>query len=60
MRRFGARRGRVTFQSPRPGRRAPDDTGLIERLGRVTIAWVKPPAAALRESVHDCVAGAKP
>jgi hypothetical protein len=138
VRRFGARRGRVTFQSPRPGRRAPNDTvgltlgrrafdaraleacieaagvptvagrpgpgdedapdlelvlrhaeagafvalyadpararenapaigrriraagGLMERLGRVTIAWVKPPAAALHEAVHGCVAGAEP
>jgi hypothetical protein len=138
VRRFGARRGRVTFQSPRPGRRAPNDTvgltlgrrafdaralercleaagiptvagrpgpgdeaapdlelvlshvdagafvalyadpararenapaigrriraggGLMERLGRVTIAWVKPPAVALREAAHRCVAGARP
>lgn len=138
VRRFGARRGRVTFQSPRPGRRAPNDTvsltlgrrafdarsleacidaagiptvagrpgpgeedapdlelvlshkeawafvalyadpararehapairrriegagGLLEQLGRVNIAWVKPPAARLREAVHGCVESARP
>lgn len=138
VRRFGARRGRVTFQSPRPGRRASNDTvgltlgrrafdarslercleaagiptvagrpgpgdddapdlelvlshvearafvalyadparahenapalgrriraggGVVERLDRVTIAWVEPPAAALRGAVHGCVGSAPP
>jgi hypothetical protein len=34
--------------------------GVLERLGRVTIAWVRPPGATWREAVHSCVAGAKP
>jgi hypothetical protein len=137
VRRFAQRHGPVTFQSPGPGRRAPDRTvgltlgrhafdaralkgclqdagipatalrpmldeeaapdlelrldpgpaafvalyadprrakenapsirrnarrfhGSVDRLGRVTIVWVKPPNAALRATVHGCVAGARP
>jgi hypothetical protein len=32
----------------------------VERAGRVTLVWAKPPYPALREAVLGCVAGAQP
>jgi hypothetical protein len=34
--------------------------GSVERRGRITIIWVKPPGAARRSAVLGCVAGARP
>jgi len=34
--------------------------GSLERLGRVSIAWVKPPAPGLATAVRGCLTGAKP
>jgi hypothetical protein len=33
---------------------------IVERLGRATIVWFRPPAPALRAHVRGCVAGARP
>lgn len=52
--------GRARENAPSIRRRARHFHGSVDRLGRVTIVWVKPPSATVRDSVHACVAGARP
>jgi hypothetical protein len=46
--------------APAIRRRARGDGTIVERLGRVTIVWVKRPDAALRTRARACLAGARP
>ena len=52
--------GRARENAPMVRRNARRGHARVERSGRVTIVWVKPPSPGLREAVVGCVAGAKP
>jgi PASTA domain-containing protein len=52
--------GRARENAPQIRRNARRFDGIVERLGRVTIIWVKPPSADRRTAVRGCVAGARP
>jgi hypothetical protein len=52
--------GRARENAPGIRRNARRFDGVVDRLGRVTIVWVDPPEAGLRERVRSCVVGAKP
>ena len=52
--------GRARENAPSIRRNARRFHGSVDRLGRVTIVWVKPPSATLSAAVHDCVRGARP
>jgi hypothetical protein len=57
---FYADPARAREKAPSIRRNARRFGGVVERLGRVTIVWVKPPDPLVRAQAHDCVAGAKP
>ena len=52
--------GRAKEHAPWIRRNARRFHGSVDRLGRVTIVWVKPPSTTLRDGVHGCVRGARP
>jgi hypothetical protein len=57
---FYADPARARENAPRIRRRVAGTKAVVDRLGRVTIIWVKPPDPLVRERAHACVAGAKP
>ena len=57
---FYADPARARENAPMIRRNARRFHGIVERLGRVTIIWVKPPDPLVRKRAHGCVAGARP
>jgi PASTA domain-containing protein len=51
---------RARENAPSIRRRTRPFHGSVERRGRITIVWVKPPSAEHRAAVHGCVDGARP